>query len=78
MPTLVQPQQTTEESLSPGRPLAEQQHLDQAALSGLREFFLILDAWDRAETQKLSADVRSPVDNPPRQAQGDRNTRREK
>lgn len=82
MPTLLHPEQAAQEPLSPGRPLAEEDSLDQTALSALREFFLILDAWDRAEEKKLSTDLRSPVDNPPHQAQGDRNnaarSRREK
>ena len=50
---------------------------DQAALSALREFFLILDAWDRAELTKVSTDVRSPVDNLPHQAQGEPNCERQ-
>ncbi len=59
MPTLFHPEQAAQEPepLSPGKPLAEENPLDQTALSALREFFLILDAWDRAEGKKLSADV---------------------
>jgi hypothetical protein len=78
MPTALQPGHATQEPLSPERPLAEDNPLDQAALSAVREFFLILDAWDRAEAQKLLADMQALVDNTPRQAQGVRNTRRVK
>ncbi len=73
MPTLLQPEHATAEPLSPARPLAEDIPLDQAALSALREFFLILDTWDRAELKTTSPEMRSLVDNPPHQAQGDRN-----
>ncbi len=75
MPTLLQPEHPAQEPepLSPGRPLAEDNPLDQAALSALREFFLILDAWDRSELKEVSTNTQSLVDNPPRQAQGDRN-----
>lgn len=52
MPTLLQPEHATPEPPSPGRPLAEDNPLDPTALSALREFFLILDSWDRAETSK--------------------------
>lgn len=54
MPTLLQPEHPAQEPepLSPAKPLAEENPLDQAALSALREFFLILDAWDRRETSK--------------------------
>ena len=73
MPTLLQSEHATQEPLSPGKPLDEENPLDQTALGALREFFLILDSWDRAEARKLSNGPRSLVDNPPRQAQGDRN-----
>jgi hypothetical protein len=73
MPTVLPPEHATQEPLSSRRPLAEDNPLDQAALSTLREFFLILDAWDCAEGQKLSMDVQSLVDIPPHQAQGGRN-----
>ncbi len=75
MPTLSPPEHPAQEPepLSPGRPLAQDNPLDQAALSALREFFLILDSWDRADVKKVLPQVRSPVDNPPHQAQGDRN-----
>jgi len=63
MPTLLQTEHPTQEPLSPGRPLAEDTPLDQTALDALREFFLILDAWDRAEGQELSAEMQSLVDN---------------
>jgi hypothetical protein len=75
MPTLLPPEHVTQEPLSPGKPLAEDNPLDQAALSALRQFFLILDAWDRAELKKGSTDMQSLVDNPPHQAQVDRNNR---
>ncbi len=75
MPILLPPEHATQEPLSSGRPLTEDNPLDQAALSALREFFLILHAWDRAEHQELSTDEDSPVDNPPHQAQGERNIR---
>jgi hypothetical protein len=77
MPTLLPPEHPAQdlEPLSHGRPLAEENPLDPDALHALREFFLIVDVWDRAEAQKLSTGVRSPVDNPPHQAQGDRNMR---
>ncbi len=78
MPILLPPKHATQEPLPPGRPLAEENPLDQAALSSLREFFLILDSWDRAEGKKHSADMRSLVDNHPHQAQGGQNTRRVK
>lgn len=53
MPTLLQTEESPQlEPSSPRRPLAEDTPLDPAALSALREFFLILDAWDRAETSK--------------------------
>jgi len=78
MPTLLPQEHASQEPLSPGKPLAEENPLDQTALGALREFFLILDAWDRAEPQKLSADMHSLVDNPLHQAQGDQNTRRGK
>lgn len=61
------------ETPSPARPLAEDTPLDQAELSALREFFLILDTWDRAEEKKLPTNMQSLVDNPSHQAQGDRN-----
>jgi hypothetical protein len=73
MPTLLQPEHATHEAHSPQRPLAEDNPLDPSALSALREFFLILDAWDRAEEKKLSADMQSAVDNPSYQAQGEPN-----
>ncbi len=75
MPILLPPAHPAQdlEPLSLGRPLAEDTPLDQTALSALCEFFLILDAWDRAEDKKLSKDMQSVVDNPPHQAQGDRN-----
>jgi len=76
MPTLLTPEHATQEPLSPGKPLAEDTPLDSDALCALREFFLILDAWDHAEMKKASTEVRSPVDNPPHQAQGDPKTRR--
>lgn len=75
MPTLLHPEQTAQEPLSRERPLAEDDPLDPTALSALRSFFLILDAWDRAEAKKLSPDTQSPVDNPPHQAQGGPNNR---
>jgi hypothetical protein len=78
MPILLPTEQTAEQPLSPGRPLTEQQLLDPTALGALREFFLILDAWDRAQDKKLSTTMHSPVDNPSHQAQGGRNIRREK
>ena len=52
MPTLLQPEHATQEPVSPGKPLAEDNPLDTAALNALREFFLILDAWDRAQASK--------------------------
>jgi hypothetical protein len=75
MPTLFQPEHATQEPLSPGRPLAEDNTLDPDALRSLREFFLILDSWYRADVKKVSPDVRSPVDNPPHQAQGGGNNK---
>ena len=56
MPTLLQSEHATQEPLSPGKPLDEENPLDQTALGALREFFLILDSWDRAEARKLMAD----------------------
>lgn len=73
MPTLLPPEHATQEPLSPGRRLAEDNPLDPDTLRALREFFLILDAWDRAELKKGSSGARSSVDNSPHQAQGDRN-----
>jgi hypothetical protein len=82
MPTLLPPEHATQEPLSPGKPLAEDNPVDPHALGALREFFLILDAWDRAGDKKLSTDRQSLVDIPPHQAQRDRNnqarSRREK
>lgn len=73
MPILLPPEHATQEPLSPGRPLPEENPLDESALSALREFLLILDSWDRAELKKDSTDVRSAVDNPSHQEQGERN-----
>lgn len=71
MPTLLPPELTTPERPSPKRSLPEENLLDQTTLSALRQFFLILDAWDRGQDKNRSVDVQSPVDNPSHQAQGD-------
>jgi len=75
MPTLLHPAHADQEPEphSPRRPLGEDKPLDQTAIGALRQFFVILDAWDRAEAQKLLPDMQSSVDNPLHQAQGEPN-----